>query len=141
MARQALQGLYVFRIEVGKLSVYVASSLQGAIEVSLSLAPPKDPVEFFRGHFEGVHIIEAFSPNRDLISSVVSALSGEPSYQIPQLDVSFTPFQTLVLQEILNIPYGRTLTYGQVAGRIGKAKAARAVGQALGRNPLPLVFP
>jgi len=141
LAGQAFQGLYVFRIEVGKLSVYVASSLQGAVRVDLSVEPPKGPVEFFQDRFEGLHLLEAFSPNRDLISSVVSALSGEPSYQIPPLAVSLTPFQNLVLQEILTIPFGHTLTYGQVAKRIRKPKAARAVGQALGRNPLPLVFP
>jgi methylated-DNA-[protein]-cysteine S-methyltransferase len=39
------------------------------------------------------------------------------------------------------IPHGRIVTYGEIARRIGKPKAARAVGQALGRNPVPIVIP
>ena len=52
-----------------------------------------------------------------------------------------TPFQTSVLQAARLIQPGTTLTYGQVAHAIGKPKASRAVGQALGRNPVPIVIP
>lgn len=46
----------------------------------------------------------------------------------------YTPFQQQVYRAIMKIPAGKVLTYGQVAKLIGKPKAARAVGQALGRN-------
>jgi len=52
-----------------------------------------------------------------------------------------TPFQLSVLQAARRIPSGSTWTYGQVAHAIGKPKASRAVGQALGRNPVPIVIP
>jgi methylated-DNA-[protein]-cysteine S-methyltransferase len=52
-----------------------------------------------------------------------------------------TPFQRQVLLAALQIPCGQTLTYAGLAQRIGKPKAARAVGQALGRNPIPIVIP
>ena len=52
-----------------------------------------------------------------------------------------TPFQTSVLQAARLIQPGTTLTYGQVARTIGKPNASRAVGQALGRNPVPIVIP
>ncbi len=52
-----------------------------------------------------------------------------------------TPFQREVLRATLQIPAGQTLTYRDIAQRIGKPKAARAVGQALGRNPIPIVIP
>lgn len=51
------------------------------------------------------------------------------------------PFQRRVLRCALRIPYGRTSTYGKIASAIGNPKAARAVGRALGANPLPLVIP
>ena len=46
-----------------------------------------------------------------------------------------------VLAQTSRIPYGRTSTYGEIAGRIGKPRAARAVGNALGSNPIPIVIP
>lgn len=52
-----------------------------------------------------------------------------------------TAFQRAVWQAARAIPYGETRSYGWVAGRLGKPEAARAVGQALGRNPLPLLVP
>lgn len=52
-----------------------------------------------------------------------------------------TPFQLAVLDELTRIPYGKTASYGEVAQRIGRPKASRAVGAANGRNPLPIVIP
>jgi methylated-DNA-[protein]-cysteine S-methyltransferase len=52
-----------------------------------------------------------------------------------------TPFQRSVLTTARRIPAGTVWTYGQVAQTIGKPRASRAVGQALGRNPMPIVIP
>ena len=52
-----------------------------------------------------------------------------------------TAFQLDVWQELRAIPYGETISYAQLATRIGKPSAMRAVGAANGRNPLPIVVP
>lgn len=52
-----------------------------------------------------------------------------------------TDFQHRVWAALLDIPAGQTVTYGELAARIGKPKAARAVGTALGANPVPLLVP
>jgi len=52
-----------------------------------------------------------------------------------------TPFQLAVLEELQKIPYGQTINYGELADRIGRPKASRAVGAANGRNPLPIIIP
>ncbi|MHB8418773.1 MAG: methylated-DNA--[protein]-cysteine S-methyltransferase [Myxococcales bacterium] len=52
-----------------------------------------------------------------------------------------TPFQQRVWEELRRIPAGSTLSYGQLAARIGKPKAMRAVGAANGRNPVAIVVP
>jgi len=52
-----------------------------------------------------------------------------------------TPFQQKVWKVLQTIPYGETRTYKWVAQKIGKPKAVRAVGQACGANPLPLIIP
>lgn len=57
------------------------------------------------------------------------------------LDLRGTPFQLQVWEALREIPYGCTATYGQIAARIGKPKASRAVGQAVGRNPCLIAVP
>jgi O-6-methylguanine DNA methyltransferase len=52
-----------------------------------------------------------------------------------------TPFQVKVLLAAQSIPYGETRSYGHLAQMINKPKASRAVGGALGRNPVPIVVP
>ena len=52
-----------------------------------------------------------------------------------------TEFQVKVLKALQKIPYGETVSYGEIAKRIGKPKAVRAVGAANGRNPIPIVVP
>lgn len=52
-----------------------------------------------------------------------------------------TPFQGRVLAELRKVPYGTTVSYGELARRLGNPKASRAVGLANGRNPIPIVIP
>ena len=59
------------------------------------------------------------------------------------LPVAFggTPFQHAVWEALRQITYGRTSTYGQIAQKIGRPKAVRAVGHAIGRNPISIIVP
>ncbi len=52
-----------------------------------------------------------------------------------------TEFQVSVLEALQQIPYGETTSYGEIARRIGRPRAVRAVGAANGRNPIPIVVP
>jgi len=62
------------------------------------------------------------------------------SFELP-LKLSGTNFQQSVLRALQEIPYGETVSYGEIARRIGRPRAVRAVGAANGRNPLPIVIP
>ena len=52
-----------------------------------------------------------------------------------------TPFQLAVWKSLCEIPYGETISYGELARRVGNPRASRAVGSANGANPLPIVIP
>lgn len=67
-------------------------------------------------------------------------VGARKSFDLP-LDFAGTPFQKKVWSELLNIPFGQTRTYGQIANAIGKPRAFRAVGAANGKNPISIVAP
>jgi len=77
------------------------------------------------------------------IDGITALLSGEAiDLSFVELDMARVPaFNRRVYDVARAIPPGRTLTYGEVAARMGARGQARAVGQALGRNPFPIVVP
>ena len=54
---------------------------------------------------------------------------------------ALAPFTVSVLQELARVPYGETTTYGALASRVGRPRAARAVGTVMNRNRIPIVLP
>jgi methylated-DNA-[protein]-cysteine S-methyltransferase len=75
------------------------------------------------------------------MQTVKSYLKGRPVSGALKLDIQLTEFQQNVLEKIRLIPMGQTRTYGEIAQIIGTPGGARAVGQVMNRNPLPLIFP
>lgn len=72
---------------------------------------------------------------------ITEFLAGErTAFSLP-LSISGTPFQKQVWEIIRKIPFGRTLSYADIATRLGNRNKARAVGGAAHANPLPLVIP
>jgi methylated-DNA-[protein]-cysteine S-methyltransferase len=61
-------------------------------------------------------------------------------FDVP-LNMNGTDFQKTSWSELLKIPYGTTITYGELARRVGNAKATRAVGMANNRNPISIIIP
>lgn len=77
-----------------------------------------------------------------LMERLRSYFTGHEAGFQDRLDLSGgTPFQREVWETTRLIPYGETRSYTWVAEQIGKPQAVRAVGQALGRNPLPVIVP
>lgn len=78
-----------------------------------------------------------------VIADILNLLAGgKPDFAKAPLDRSATPeFNARVYAVACEIPPGETLTYGEVAERLGDKRLARDVGQALGQNPWPIVVP
>ena len=77
----------------------------------------------------------------DVSRQLCEYFSGERrEFDLP-LKLSGTEFQVSVLEALQDIPYGETTSYGEIAKRIGRPKAVRAVGAANGRNPIPIIVP
>lgn len=86
------------------------------------------------------------SPTPDAITQAASQQLEEyfagtrTTFDLP-LKPSGTTFQESVWAALQDIPYGQTTSYGEVGRRVGKPGSARAVGGAVGANPLPIVIP
>ncbi|MCM2439713.1 methylated-DNA--[protein]-cysteine S-methyltransferase [Agrobacterium vitis] len=80
----------------------------------------------------------AFEGTKDQLRAYFNGTRQE--FDLP-LDLEGTDFQRDVWQELIRIPFGMTISYGELARRIGRLSASRAVGAANGANPLPIVIP
>ena len=77
----------------------------------------------------------------DVVSQLTEYFEGKRRRFDLRLAPEGTPFQQRVWNALMDIPYGETISYGELAARIGQRSAARAVGLANGSNPLPIVIP
>lgn len=80
--------------------------------------------------------------SREAARLLLDYFAGEPVvFDLPLDERCFTPFQRRVYALVRCIPRGDVMTYGQVATSLGMPSAARGVGGAMARNPLPVVIP
>ncbi|MFO7262573.1 MAG: cysteine methyltransferase [Bacillaceae bacterium G1] len=96
---------------------------------------------FIQRHFPGAGLKRDDERMAPYAEQLTAYLAGRLKQFTVPLDVRGTPFQLAVWQVLQQIPYGRLTTYGDIAAQIGKPTASRAVGAAVGANPLPLVIP
>ena len=141
MAGKKIPEIYYWKIRIDRLTVHLASTKKGAIRVGLNLNGRSDSSLFLRRRFPNANLIEDHRMNQPLVEAIEAALSNKPAKKSLPLDFSCTPFQWSVLKAVATIPFGETKTYGEVASMVGKPGGARAVGQVMGKNPLPLFFP
>lgn len=85
--------------------------------------------------------IENKAPFKEVIRQLQAYFEGKLKEFDAPLVLEGTDFQLLVWRNLQKIPYGETISYGQLAKRIGKPEASRAVGLANGSNPIPIIIP
>jgi AraC family transcriptional regulator of adaptative response/methylated-DNA-[protein]-cysteine methyltransferase len=94
-----------------------------------------------RAEFPAATIRRNDSALREPVKKILNHLnSKEPQLDLP-LDIRSTAFQRQVWEQLRAIPYGQTVSYGDVAKALGKPGAVRAVGRACATNPVALVIP
>jgi O-6-methylguanine DNA methyltransferase len=131
-------------IEVGGLPLAYADaghglcwlSLRGDREASLSA------LEHWRAkHAPGAEVVESHDLLPEVARQLEDYVAGRRECFDVALDERGTAFQRQVWAALRRIPFGRTVTYGELAEQLGRPGAARAVGTANGSNPIPIVTP
>jgi len=128
----------VLKIPTG--SLILAATAQGVAHVTLTGRRKAQARRFAEKlHPEGREDPDLLP---DVQQQIRGFFEGKPVRFQATLDlVGLTPFQQRVLHACTEIPYGQTRTYGQLAQCIGHSCAARAVGVAMARNPIPIIIP
>jgi methylated-DNA-[protein]-cysteine S-methyltransferase len=120
--------------------------------IEMTISSPLGPLRLYaeRDELVGVYLPEAEAPpgaagRSDVLVATARQLDEYFAGKRRDFDLPLAPrgtgFQTLVWRALLQIPYGETWSYGQLARTIGRPAASRAVGSANGRNPIPIIVP
>lgn len=91
-------------------------------------------------YWDGAECVENRGAVQPLAEEVFGPFQGEQGNPL-QLHLRGTNFQIKVWEALLTVPFGYTTSYGDIAGKIGRPSAARAVGSAVGSNPVALLIP
>lgn len=117
----------------------------GTVQVSWSSQDQLSHLQWSESHLAGWYRVRVPKSVLKLVKLIQAYFyQGEPIRSIPWdlIDQSdWSEFQKEVYRVISEIPHGETRTYGWVAAKLGKNSAARAVGQALKKNPVPILIP
>jgi methylated-DNA-[protein]-cysteine S-methyltransferase len=118
----------------------VAATERGVCCISFDPEPERDLEALARAF--GARVLRTPRPVEEARRELDQYFDGRRRvFELP-IDLTTLPvFQRTVLEELVHVPFGEVETYGGLAARVGRPKAARAVGGALNRNPVPIVVP
>ena len=91
--------------------------------------------------YQNEDIVENKSGFEDTINQLTEYFDGKRQVFTIKTKFETSPFYTKVLEEVTRVPYGKTVSYSQIAQKLKNPKATRAVGTANARNPLPIIIP
>lgn len=130
-----------FETALGEMAA--AATASGVCRLQLRTAGSHDAlVEALQADHPGMAVRKAPKAFTELNRQLEAYFSGELQEFTVTLDPVGTEFRRAVWEQTRLIPYGSTITYGDLASRLGQGRSAsRAVGNALGANPLPILIP
>ena len=130
----------VFATEMGFCGV--VASADGLLEVFTPFGETSRKEMLLRIAARYPLAVEENQLTRQAADLLVRYFAGEAvTFDLAVDRQGFTPFQLAVYEVVARIPYGRVKTYAEVAGEANRPRAARGVGTAMARNPLPVIIP
>jgi methylated-DNA-[protein]-cysteine S-methyltransferase len=125
------------RTPIGR--VLVAATEAGLVRVSFRQSEASFVADLRR---LGTDVVRSPARTADIVHQLRAYFAGERRTFDMRVDLSgLTPFHRSVLDAAATVPAGEVVSYGEIARRIGRPGGSRAVGQALHRNPVPIVIP
>ncbi|TVX89740.1 methylated-DNA--[protein]-cysteine S-methyltransferase [Paenibacillus agilis] len=121
--------------------MYLAATTKGLCYVGSQHKPFEELTAWVQNRFPNCHFIRDDEKLEPYVKELTEYLNGQRGcFSIP-FDLQGTPFQLAVWEALCQVPYGQIQTYSQIADSINKPSAVRAVGAAIGANPLLITVP
>jgi methylated-DNA-[protein]-cysteine S-methyltransferase len=121
-------------------NLLVAATPRGLCRIAYDPDPEQQVEHLARSY--GVRVLRSPKPLDPARRELDEYFEGKRRHFDLPVDVtSLADFNRRVLSELALVPYGEVVTYGQLASRVERPRAARAVGTVMNRNPLPIVLP
>jgi methylated-DNA-[protein]-cysteine S-methyltransferase len=135
------EDVFYTRLESQIGTVWIASTQYGVCKISLGADQSGAFLSWLLRTVRATRPREEPQLMAEIVGQFHEYFSGSRQMFDLSLDVRGTSFQRAVWSQVVRIPYGATATYGDIAQLVGKPRASRAVGAAVGANPLPIVVP
>jgi len=133
--------LYVDTLTYAQGNMYIVASDEGLVYIGTPNASFEEVEVWAKKPFKGYR----FEENKEKLQRYVKQLTAYFNKELTEFDVPVhvkgTQFQLAVWNALKELPYGTTTTYSDIAHRIGNPKAVRAVGSAIGANPILAIIP
>ncbi len=121
--------------------IYIASTDKGVCKISVPRQTKKDFFRWLRENFDDSEVVDNKSRNKEVMDQLNRYFNGKLAKFTCAVDMRGTPFQLRVWKELLKISYGTTISYKQLAKRLGTSRGFQAIGRANAANPLPIIVP
>ncbi len=133
--------LYIDTLTYAQGTMYIVASDDGLVYIGTPNTPFEEVKTWAKKSFSGYSLEE----NKEKLQQYVKQLTAYFNKELTEFDVPIhvkgTRFQLAVWDALKELPYGTTATYSDIAHRIGNPKAVRAVGGAIGANPILAIIP
>ena len=134
--------IHTSAVELSFGTVHLACAERGLCLTVLGRERAQGQLDAWRlRHEPGAQVVETTAGLEEVTAQLEAYDAGSLCEFDLELDLRGTPFQLRVWEELQRIPHGEVCTYGELAARLGKPGASRAVGGANGKNPVPLIVP
>jgi len=121
--------------------IYVASTEKGVCKIAVPRQTKKDFIRWLNENFDDSEVVDNKSRNKEIIEQLSRYFNGKLARFTCPTDFHGTPFQIRVWKELIKISYGTTMSYKQLARRVGSSRGFQALGRANASNPLPIIVP
>lgn len=133
--------LYWSLLEHKDWNFYIASTSKGLVFVGSQNKRFEEMSEWAKKYFPRSPLVAAVEKNQRYNVEIIEYLEGKRKTFTVPFDYNGTAFQLAVWNALCEIPYGQTKSYSDIANRINKPAAVRAVGAAIGANPILITVP
>jgi len=133
--------IYWARIQHHHWQFYLAATTEGLCYIGSQGQSYEEMERWLQVRRAGIRIVHDEHELQPYIEEVIQYLNGERQQFTIRHDIQGTSFQKQVWQALLEIPYGATWSYSDIAQHMGRPAAVRAVGAAIGANPFLITIP